>query len=752
MKQAILTILGLIAITNAAPQDNYTWRNVVIGGTGFTTGILFHPNEQGLAYMRTDMGGAYRWNSSNQSWEVMTDMFGSKDWNMNGIESIALDPQNPNLVYLAAGTYTNGWANNSSVLRSSDRGHTWNRIVVTNSFLFGGNEDGRSMGERMAVDPNNGSILFVGTRRAGLWKSTDSAKTWSKVNSFPIATTANNVGIGFVVFDPRTKNASNVTQILYAGVAQNGNSFFRSTDGGLTWSAVPGAPTELMPHHAVLASNGTLYSTWGDAPGPNGMAKGKAFKMNTTNNQWTEITPLSNVTANYNFGYAGLAVDPQNPNIVMVSTMDYWWPGDTPFRSTDGGATWKNIRNTTTRNASLTPFLRWGAVNDNNLGCGNWEGTIAIDPFNSNVVMYVTGATIWGTTNMTNLDNNGSTVWTPFVKGFEQSAVLDLASPPAGAELISGIGDVGGFIHKNVSQSPATGMLNPQYTSGTSVDFAELSPNRIVRVGRGCSNTLATCGSISSDTGSTWTTFASAPGGTKENGFVSVSAHGNTIVWSPEATAAYRSTNNGASWTACTGLPGTGISVIADRVNSSKFYAVVNGTLYASTNGAETFSTKATGLSGTRLRAVPGKEGHLWLSGGTGLYRSTDGGQSFSKIASTGSVNHHGFGKAAPGKTYPAIFINGDVDGITGIFRSDDEGSSWVRTNDDLHQWGGGSVVVGDPKVYGRFYLATNGRGIIVGDRTETPTELRSWKLHATPKSNIAPLYRLNGSRISVSP
>lgn len=718
----VLSIMGIVL--QPLHAETYHWRNAVIGGTGFATGIVFHPTAKDVLYMRTDMGGAYRWIATSSSWEPITDMYGSADWNMLGIESIALDPQDPDIIYVAAGTYTNGWANNSSILRSHDRGNTWDRVVVTNSFLFGGNEDGRSMGERMVVDPNKGSILFLGTRRAGLWKSLDSAKTWTKVTSFPVSTTANNVGIGFVTFDPRTKNNANETQIIYAGVAQNGSSLYRSVDGGSTWNLVPGAPAGLMPHHAILASDGTLYSTWGDGPGPNGVTKGEVFKMNTSNDQWTNITPLTNTAANYGFGYAGLAVDAEHPQTVMVSTMDYWYPGDTPFRTTDGGATWKIIKSTTTRNASSTPFLRWGAANDANLGCGNWEGVMAIDPFNSNIVMYVTGATIWGTKGITNIDNGSSAEWTPFVKGFEQSAVEDLASPPSGADLISGIGDVGGFVHSNIDVSPASGMLNPRYTSGTSVDFAESKPNTIVRVGRGCDNTLGTCGSVSADGGTSWTTFAAAPGGARENGVVAISADGTTIVWSPGTTAAYYTTNQGGNWTACAGLNATGVSVIADRVNSQKFYAVVNGTLYASTDGAKTFTAKATGLSGAYLKAVPGYEGHLWLSGNNGIYRSTDGGTTFTKITTTGDIWHHGFGKAATGKIYPSIFVNGTVKNVTGIFRSDDEGATWVRANDDAHQWGGGSVVIGDPKVFGRFYLATNGRGIIVGDLA-VPTSVR---------------------------
>jgi hypothetical protein len=53
---------------------------------------------------------------------------------------------------------------------------------------------------------------------------------------------------------------------------------------------------------------------------------------------------------------------------------------------------------------------------------------------------------------------------------------------------------------------------------------------------------------------------------------------------------------------------------------------------------------------------------------------------------------------------------------VIGIFRSTNAGKSWTRINDDHHPWGSIGTVVGDPRVFGRVYLGTNGRGIIYGD------------------------------------
>ena len=79
-------------------------------------------------------------------------------------------------------------------------------------------------------------------------------------------------------------------------------------------------------------------------------------------------------------------------------------------------------------------------------------------------------------------------------------------------------------------------------------------------------------------------------------------------------------------------------------------------------------------------------------------------------------IHAFGFGKAAPGQGSPALFLVGIVEGVRGVFRSDDAARSWVRINDDQHQWGQVLHVTGDPKIYGRVYVGTHGRGTLYGD------------------------------------
>jgi photosystem II stability/assembly factor-like uncharacterized protein len=78
------------------------------------------------------------------------------------------------------------------------------------------------------------------------------------------------------------------------------------------------------------------------------------------------------------------------------------------------------------------------------------------------------------------------------------------------------------------------------------------------------------------------------------------------------------------------------------------------------------------------------------------------------------------FGKAAPGKDYPPIFVAnqaGSDSAAAGIYRSDDEGATWVRINDAQHRWGNRcDCLAGDPRIYGRVYVGTFGRGAFYGD------------------------------------
>ncbi len=740
---------------HAAASEDYQWRKVVTGGGGgFVPGIIFNETEPNLIYTRTDIGGAYRWNEADKSWVQLLDWVGIDEWGKTGVDALATDAVDPNRLYLAVGTYTNSWdPNNGSILRSTDKGDTWQ--VSNLPFKVGGNMPGRSMGERLVIDPNKNNILYFGARSGnGLWKSTDYGATWSKVSSFPNPGTyvenpdyeyqSDIVGLAWITFDPSTGSPGQATQTIYVGVADKNESVYRSTDGGATWSAVPGQPTGYLPHHGVLASNGQLYIPYSDGAGPYDGTKGDVWKYDTATGVWTNISPIPSSSSDNYFGYGGFAVDAQHPNTIVVATLNSWWPDAILFRSTDAGATWSRIwdwdgyPNRTlryTQDISGAPWLDF----ENNPSppevtpkLGWMIGDLEIDPFNSDRMMYGTGATIYGTNNLTAWDTGGKVNISVMAKGIEETAVSDLISPPSGPHLISGLLDVTGFKHDDLTQPPAKMMTHPNST--TDMDYAELDPSFIVRVGQADKSADPNAKSIgfSRDGGANWYAANGEPAGTAGGGKVALSANGNAILWStPDVGVFYSSGGN--SWTASTGVP-KGAKIASDRVNSNKFYAWSAGNFYVSTNGGATFTkTAAAGLPAEGdldFKAIPGIEGDIWLAGGNttggkyGLWHSTDSGASFTKLSNVQEANVIGFGKAAPGQSYMALYTSAKIDGVRGIFRSNDAGATWIRINDDQHQYAStNSAITGDPRIYGRVYIGTNGLGIVYGDALTNPPE-----------------------------
>ncbi len=790
MKRLLLwvSLLGLFTLmftwipsldpVGAAEAQAYTWKHVMTGGGGgYVPGIVFNTKEKDLIYARTDIGGAYRWDPAANNWIQLLGWVGFDDWNWTGVESIATDPADPNRLYLAVGTYTNDWTSaNGAILRSTDRGNTFQRTDLP--FKLGGNMPGRGMGERLAIDPNRNSILYLGARSGnGLWRSSDYGVTWSKVTSFPNPGSyvqdpnqpylADITGVVWITFDPRTGTAGNGTQTIYVGVADQDNSIYRSADAGATWEAVPGQPTGFLPHHGTLGSNGLLYVSYSDTQGPYDGSKGDVYKFDTATGIWTMISPIPSTSSDNYFGYGGLAVDAQNPNTIMVASLNSWWPDAILFRSTDAGTTWTRIWDWAsypsrtlryTMDITNAPWLNFGDTNPVDpvpaVKLGWMIGDLNIDPFNSDRMMYGTGATIYSAANLTNWDKGGTISIKSMAVGIEEASVQDLISPPSGANLYSVLGDIGGFRHDDLTKSPAKMYSIPYAGTYNSIDYAELNPSFMVRVGYGdpSANPPIRSSAFTYDAGSSWFAGNNDISGLTGGGTVAAGADASVVVWAPKDAAVSYSRDNGNSWVACQGAP-INAQVRSDRVNPEKFYAFSAGRFYVSTDGGATFSvTAATGLpSAGQFKAMPGREGDIWLVGSDGMYHSTDSGITFTKLLNVQAADTVGFGKAAPGKSYMAIYTCAKIDNIRGIFRSDDAGESWFRINDDLHQYGcTNSCITGDPRIYGRVYVGTNGFGIVYGEPSGsiptptatpvgTPTPTPTPTLTPTPTPTITP-------------
>jgi hypothetical protein len=705
---SIFTFITLQAQPNAA---GYDWKSVKIGGGGFVTGIITCPQEKNLIYARTDVGGAYRWIEDTKSWKPLTDWSSKAEWTFLGIESIAIDPNSTNKVYLSAGLYSN---TPSSILRSADYGDTFTRSDVP--FQINGNGMGRNNGERLAVDPNNGQILFCGSRAAGLWKSSNGAVNWSKVASFPVTTTTNGNGIDFVVFDETSGNGS-ATQRIFVGVSRIGaDNIYVSEDGGTTWNVITGEPTTtLMPQRALKAGD-YLYISYANAEGPYNAASGAVYRYNTKTFEWKNIAPNA-------LPYSGVSVDASNPNIIMLSTINIYqqqvWQGGTQYgdniyRSINGGTTWTNlcIGNHLKADVSLNPWIGKAPQL-------HWVDDIRIDPYNSERVMLTSGNGLFMTDNI----SATTSTWTFQVNGLEEMVPLDMVSIPNGP-FISVIGDYGGFIHTDPTISPAAGAIGSNMGTTTGIDFAENNTNFVVVAGSSKSMVY-----YSSNQGSTWTGIATLPVAGATSGSVAVSADGGTIFWYPNNGAnTYYTKDKGLTWKPLLTSVVLKTRPVTDRVNPDKVYCYLSSgyfyeCTYNSTTAAYDYTMTSIGGGGSNIiRAVPGNERDVWVALYNGGLKRYTNGVASARLSSVSTCDAVGFGKAAEGKTYPAMYIWGTpVGGVLGIHRSDDMGLTWTRINDDAHEFGGpgnGNFIMGDRNVYGRVFMSTAGRGIVYGDKT----------------------------------
>jgi hypothetical protein len=695
-----------------APSGPYKWGAVALGGGGYVTGVIASTTEKNVFFARTDVGGMYRWDQAGARWLPLTNFVSEAQTGFLGVEAIAVDPQAPGKVYALVGTsYFSGGS--TAILRSSDDGDTFQITDVTSQFKAHGNGMGRQNGERLAVDPNLGSVLLCGTRRNGLFKSADSGASWSNVASFPVTTTANDNGVAFVVFDKSSGANSAATQRIFAGVSRLGaDNLYVSTNGGSSWSAVSGAPpTSQMPQRAVIGGNGVLYVTYANGAGPTGnggsepMDKGSIWSYAISQGTWTNITPAGVTSA-----FSGISVDASNPSHLVATSINVysqqpWGWGDRIYVSSNGGTSWTDLigSNKVTMDSNGMPWIQNRAL--------HWAGTALFDPNNPDRVFVTSGNGVFATENL----SAATSTWKFMAKGLEETVAGEAVSVPGGPFGVV-LGDYDGFLSNDITVSPPAGIYTPSMGTTFSLALAGANPAVLVRAGAQLYRTV--------NGGGSWTEVPRP--NTQTQGIVALSADGNVLLWTPDSSnTTYRTSNAGSSWGPVSGIGFNG-GLVADPVNASKFYAydANSGSFLVSTNGGASFTQASNpGGGGTsKPRAVPGVEGEIWLPlNDGGLSRSTNSGMSFNKLANVARCNAIGFGKAAPGKTFPTVFIWGRAGGgnVTGIYRSLDAGVSWQRINDDQHQFGGignGHFIVGDLNQFGRVYMSTVGLGVVYGD------------------------------------
>ncbi|MBV5316104.1 MAG: T9SS type A sorting domain-containing protein [Prolixibacteraceae bacterium] len=732
----LITLTFLIYIPFLTKAQSFGY--VAIGGGGYVTSVVGCPTEPNLFYAKTDVGGIFRWQEDTKSWKPLFGWVANNQTSYLGAEALAIDPQSPNKIYALVGTdYWDG--GKSAILRSEDYGETFKITDVTSLFKAHGNGSDRQKGETLVVDPNKSNILFCGTRyNKGLFKSIDSGVSWQKVTSLNVT----DASISFVAFDVSSGTKGTATPNIYVGVHREGENLYVSKDGGISWTAVGGNP-QGKPQRCAFSGDGNLYVTYiGTAGG--------VRKLNLSSGTWTNCTP--NLSTNR--GFSGIDVDPNNPNRVVTTTYNMWWNeqvwgwADFIFYSEDGGTTWneKVGKNNATFTNNGIPWLK-GAI--------HWAGCATFNPAKPGWVFVVSGNGVFATENIAAT----KPLWKFMSKGLEETVMLDLISIPGGP-LISSVGDQGGFVHTDVTKAPLA-----QISQSSGFAFAGQKPATIARV--------ATDLYLSENNGTSWTKLPPTPDAMTK-GKVAVSADGKTILWKSTVNSLEKcwvTTTKGASWTASSGI-NFSCSPAADPVVSSRFYAYnrTEGYLYVSEDGGLSFQKAGlAGINGNaRIATWHGKEGHIWIAmGSSGIKYSSDSGKSFQTV-SVYSAEVVAVGKEMPGTDIPTIFIYGrsKSSDVIGIYRSTDWGKTWVRADDNQHQFGhlaNAGMIEADRTIYGRVYRSTAGMGIPYMDAqipTAVQTAIKSDEAVLFPnpftssitlqagksKIELVQVYNLNGS------
>jgi hypothetical protein len=713
--KSMLVLAAALSAGSALAQNaaGYTWNPLPIGGGGFVTGIFPAKTQQGVVYARTDVGGAYRWDNTNSTWVPLMDWISQDDMGLMGIDSMAVDPKNAaNIVMLAGITYfSNG---KTAIMRSTNYGASWTVTDVTAQFKTHGNGYGRQSGERLAFDPGSSNILYVGTRYNGLFKSTDSGASWTRMNGIDVTTTPNGNGIDLVLPDPSSV-VNGVAQRLIVGVSRysyTGPNLYRSDNGGQSFYPISGAPGNLMPQRGAFDGQGNLYITYANGVGPGAidpkeipdqvLNQGAVMKYNVNTGSWTNVSPNG-----YNVPFSGVSVDATNANRVIVSTVGIYWAqwkgsdgnamgGDRIFLSTNGGGSWTDL---VANGLKATGGVDWSV--DASI---HWAGSVVFDPFNGQTAWVTSGNGLFKSTNV----GAAQPTWTFNVSGLEETGVNGIVSVPNGP-LITGQGDVGGFRYYNTWVYGAR--LEPYIGTINGLAIAGSNGSVLARVGNKVQ--------VSLNSGVNWFNAGITNG---SGGQVALSANGGVLLHSPDSSSVtYRSVNNGTSWTAVNNLNITNAYVKGDSYNSNLFYAYdrTNGKFWVSYDGGVNFynTTTLSAWGNDHIGVAPGIQGDIWVPMyNQGLMRSTNSGSTFTQVGGVTECRGIGFGKAATDSNYPTIFIWGIVNGVRGMYRSTDAGNTWLYISDWAHQYGAdGTVVTGDMNTFGTVYMSTMGRGVAVG-------------------------------------
>ena len=304
------------------------WRSV---GPSLTSGrisdIAVNPNNIFEYYVATSAGGVWKTINSGIDYTPVFDNEGSYS-----IGCVSIDPNNSNVIWVGSGENNNqrSVSYGDGVYKSIDGGDTWKNMGLKSSEHIG----------KIIIDPNNSNIIYVAAigplwskgGERGLYKSIDGGINWSLILYID-----ENTGVNDVIIDPRN------TDILYASSFQRrrhvftyvgggpGSGMHKSEDGGKNWIKInTGLPTEEIGRIGLTISPANPEYIYAIVEAANG--KGGFYRSLNKGASWKRQSSHS-TSGNY---YQEIIADPVDPN--RVFSMDTWMTV-----TNDGGKTFNKV-------------------------------------------------------------------------------------------------------------------------------------------------------------------------------------------------------------------------------------------------------------------------------------------------------------------------------------------------------------------------------------------------------------------------
>jgi len=333
-----LAVLGLCALAAALPGGAQTlskdslagmkWRLIGPfrgGRVEAVTGVAGNPR---VFYFGAVAGGVWKTTDAGASWKPEF-----QHESVASIGAIAVDPQDPNVIYLGTGepALRGDISDGDGMYKSVDGGATWMHI---------GLNDTRHIA-RILIDPYDPNIIFVAAighaygpnEERGVFRSTDAGKTWQKVLYKDDKTGA--IDLTF---------AATNSHVLYAALYQEvrtpwgfssggaGSGIYKSVDGGATWKQLEGhgLPEGVLGRIgiAVGADPQRVYALIE-------AKKGGLYRSDDGGKNWQFVNGNHNFTQRAWY-FTNVYADPKNTDTLYILNTGM-------YRSTDGGQTFKNI-------------------------------------------------------------------------------------------------------------------------------------------------------------------------------------------------------------------------------------------------------------------------------------------------------------------------------------------------------------------------------------------------------------------------